>query len=225
MDRFIFLLIFGICATYCIKMKRRLILILFVNMNCIINDPKAHLSHGSFVEHRELLDACIQDIDDMLSIKPKIIVYDRVCNQHRDVGFFSDVSAGYKYSGAVQQSAPLTDNLRSLLNIVNDTFNSKFNSVLVNRYNDGDDYISPHSDSEVGADMGAGVACISYGAERTFRIRHKHTKQKVVDVNMSHCSVVLMGGKLFQKVYTHEIPIQKRVKLPRYSFTFRNHLY
>ena len=32
-----------------------------------------------------------------------------------------------------------------------------------------------------------------------------------------------MGG-FFQTLYTHEIPIQKKVKGYRYSFTFRKHL-
>jgi len=33
-----------------------------------------------------------------------------------------------------------------------------------------------------------------------------------------------MSGN-FQKEFTHEIPIEKRVKGERYSFTFRQHLY
>ena len=32
-----------------------------------------------------------------------------------------------------------------------------------------------------------------------------------------------MGGD-FQKEFTHEIPIEKKIKLPRYSFTLRKHL-
>jgi len=31
-----------------------------------------------------------------------------------------------------------------------------------------------------------------------------------------------MGGN-FQKLYTHEIPIQKKIKESRISFTFRKH--
>ena len=35
-------------------------------------------------------------------------------------------------------------------------------------------------------------------------------------------SMLQMGGD-FQKEFTHEIPIEKKVKEPRISFTFRKH--
>ena len=42
------------------------------------------------------------------------------------------------------------------------------------------------------------------------------------DESTTHCSILHMGGD-FQKLYTHEIPIQKKNKEPRISFTFRKH--
>jgi len=33
-----------------------------------------------------------------------------------------------------------------------------------------------------------------------------------------------MGGD-FQKEFLHEIPVQKKIKEPRFSFTFRKHKY
>ena len=82
---------------------------------------------------------------------------------------------------------------------------------------DGNDYIGAHSDDELGLDK-VGVVSISYGAERIFRIRDKKTKQIICDESTTHCS----GGD-FQKHYTHEIPVQKKVKNSRISFTFRKH--
>lgn len=39
---------------------------------------------------------------------------------------------------------------------------------------------------------------------------------------MKSGDIICMQGK-FQSEFTHEIPKQKRVKEPRYSFTFRQH--
>ena len=51
---------------------------------------------------------------------------------------------------------------------------------------------------------------------------YKETKEIMCDESTTHCSILHMGGN-FQKLYTHEIPIQKKIKEPRISFTFRKH--
>ena len=68
-----------------------------------------------------------------------------------------------------------------------------------------------------------GVVAISYGATRKFRIRDKKTQQIVKDFPLESYSMLQMGGK-FQEEFTHEIPVEKKVKSGRYSFTFRRHL-
>ena len=85
---------------------------------------------------------------------------------------------------------------------------AEFNGILVNKYMDGNDYISAHSDDETGLDL-VGVVSISYGSERIFRIRNKATKEIICDELTTHCSILHMVGN-FQKLYTHEIPIQKK---------------
>ena len=108
-----------------------------------------------------------------------------------------------------------------LLLVINMVIGAEFNGILVNKYIDGNDYISAHSDDETGLDS-VGVISISYGSERKFRIRNKETKEIMCDESTTHCSILHMGGD-FQKLYTHEIPIQKKIKEPRISFTFRKH--
>ena len=169
----------------------------------------------------ELLEKCIIDIEPLLEEKPEIIIFGKKCKQQRNIGFFSDKSIGYKYSKKIMESKPLTKSMSELLDIVNIIFSTQFNGILVNKYMDGNDYISAHSDDETGLDS-VGVISISYGAERIFRIRKKETKQHICDEVTTHCSILHMGGN-FQKLYTHEIPIQKKIKEPRISFTFRKH--
>lgn len=183
-------------------------------------DATAFLDKCSFI-NKELLEKCIIDIEPQLELKPEIIIYGKKCKQQRNIGFFSDKSKGYKYSNKMMESKPLTQSNRELLDIVNNEFGTQFNGILVNKYMDGNDYISAHSDDETGIDL-IGVISISYGAERIFRIRKKDTKHIVYDELTTHCSILHMGGN-FQKLYTHEIPIQKKIKEPRISFTFRKH--
>ncbi len=168
-----------------------------------------------------LISDCVSDISDKLYHYPPITVYGKAATQHRDVGFFSDKSIGYHYSNQLSKSIPLTPNLTTLLNIINDYFRSNFNGILINRYANGDDYISAHSDSDVYLGN-EGVVAISFGAIRKFRIRDKKTKKIIVDVPTVPCEIIRMGGD-FQKEFTHEIPIEKKIKTERYSFTFRNH--
>lgn len=193
-----------------------------MNMLLEDEDKKSFLKQGLF-ENEALLKECIKDVSDNLEIKPEIIVYDKICHQQRDIGFYSNESIGYHYSNKLMKSKPLTENLKQLLNEVNEYFSSEFNGILINRYNDGNNYIGPHSDDERGLDSKVGVVALSYGEERIFRIKNKNTKKTVVDVQTKHCHFLQMGGD-FQKHYTHEIPIQKKIKGERYSFTFRKHI-
>jgi len=168
------------------------------------------------------IEDCVNEIRSKLQIKPEIILYGKVVHQNRDVGFFSNTSIGYKYSGKLAASQPLTPTLANLLSTVNILFNAQFNGILVNRYDDGNNYISLHSDDETGLDQ-AGVVAISYGSVRKFRIRDKVTKAIVQDIPTIPGEIICMGGQ-FQREFTHEIPIEKRIKGTRYSFTFRKHM-
>ena len=180
----------------------------------------AFLDKGIFT-NKELLEQCISYVEPQLEERPEIIIYGKICKQHRNVGFFSDESIGYKYSKKLMKSKPLSKDLSDLLITINKILGTQFNGILVNKYMDGSDYIGAHSDDETGLD-GIGVVAISYGSERIFRIRDKHTKTVVCDEPTTHCGILHMGGN-FQKLYTHEIPIQKKIKEPRMSFTFRKH--
>jgi alkylated DNA repair dioxygenase AlkB len=181
----------------------------------------AFLDKGIFT-NRELLERCISYVGPQLKERPEIIVYGKTCKQRRNVGFFSDDSIGYKYSKKLMESNPLSADLAVLLVEINKILSTSFNGILVNKYMDGNDYISAHSDDETGLDS-IGVVAISYGSERIFRIRNKHDKTVVCDEPTTHCGIIHMGGN-FQTLYTHEIPIQKKIKEPRISFTFRKHV-
>lgn len=65
----------------------------------------------------------------------------------------------------------------------NINFNINFNGILVNKYNDGNDYISYHSDDE-GSISSVGVVSISYGSTRKLIIRQKTLRKIELDLDM-----------------------------------------
>lgn len=182
---------------------------------------KSYYDKGQY-DDMQLLERCVQDISSLLLERPPIIVYGRECRQNRDVGFFSDESEGYSYSNQLMASQPLTDNLRLLLADINKRFDADFNGILVNRYNDGNQTIGKHSDDERALSSNGGVACLSYGAARKFRIHSKWKGETKLDIILYHGSLLYMGGD-FQKQFTHEIPKESKVTESRISFTFRRH--
>ncbi len=174
------------------------------------------------LEMVDMIAECAKEVDDTLDYHPPILMFGKVCHQQRSIGFYSDISSGYNYSKQKASSKKMTPLLIQLLDYVNDVYQSEFNGVLVNKYKSGNEYIGKHSDDERMLDANAGVVMISTGAIRTFRIRNKITGEKI-DIPMETDKMYQMWGN-FQKEFTHEIPVQKKVLGTRYSFTFRKHL-
>ena len=182
---------------------------------------------------RDLINQCVLKMYELnvLVIKPPIMIMGKQCHQQRNICNFSNVSMGYKYSGQIIKSVLLPECFKLLLNYTNNKYNSDFNSILVNEYLNGDEYIGRHADNENALNPNCGVVGLSIGATRKFRLR---ALNKIIDENgKEHLPPVLyehltgnyefmqMGGN-FQKELTHEIPKETRILDKRISFTFRH---
>ena len=187
----------------------------------LIQTEKSFLNFYLCEEYADLILLCIEEIKDELLEKPPIKMRGKTVHQQRDVGFISNESIGYYYSGQLAKSKPMKPNCLKLIKLINERFGTKYNGILVNRYNGGKNYISDHSDDEKNIDDG-GVIAISHGAVRKFRIRDKITKKIIMDIPTTSGSIIHMGGD-FQKEFTHGIPVEKKVEGIRYSLTFRKH--
>lgn len=191
--------------------------------------PKANYKHGENAELREydlrymgsLITEAVESMRPLLVHKPPVVVYGKTRRQQRNVGFFAEAFYGYFYSGQRAASIPPPAAATKLLRTVNATFGLDFNAILVNEYETGADYVSSHQDSDVGKIPPENVLTISYGAERTFRVRC--AKKIVADAPTRHMHALLMTGSQFQRDLHHEIPIQKKVTARRVSLTFRKH--
>lgn len=183
----------------------------------------ALILHNIDADICDLIKTCIESVDSELDLNPEIIIFGKVCHQHRSIGFYSDKSKGYNYSSSKTPAKKMRPCLRELLIYINDKFDYNYNGILINKYSSGEDNIGKHSDDEHGLDTRVGVVALSYGAVRKFRIRNKTTGKIEIDVPTDPNTIIQMAGD-FQKEFTHEIPIQKNVEGVRYSFTFRRHL-
>lgn len=186
-------------------------------------EKSALILHDLEPEICNLIEECVQVVDSELDVNPEIIVFGKECHQHRSIGFYSDTSKGYNYSTTITPSKKMYPCLRELLIYINDKFDYNYNGILINKYSGGEDYIGKHSDDERGLDSKVGVIALSYGAVRKFRIRNKLTGKIEIDVPTDPTKIIQMAGD-FQKEFTHEIPVEKKVNGVRYSLTFRRHL-
>jgi len=190
-------------------------------METLIRTETSFLNVYRCEEYSDLIEKCIGEVKDELLVKPPIKVYGKIVHQQRNIGFFSDTSIGYYYSGQLAKAKSLKPHLSELLKLINNRFNTGYNGILVNYYEDGNNYIGDHSDDEKNLDKG-GVISVSYGAVRKFRIRDKFTKKIIMDIPTTSNGIIHMGGN-FQKEFTHGIPVEKKINDMRYSLTFRTH--
>lgn len=183
--------------------------------------------------------------DDLgLTVEPKVYLYGQECISHRCVGFFSNVARSYRFAGQEALALPLIPELAAIQDRVNRDFGTRFNGVLVNLYRNGNDDIGTHADDERDLDRGVVVA-LSLGSSRTFRIHNLGTgarsyiihnddgstkvtdsiwrkDQTIHDIEVQHGQLLVMDG-CAQRVWKHEVPARKRIKVPRVSYTFRVH--
>ena len=96
----------------------------------------------------------------------------------------------------------------------------KFNSVLVNYYEDGNCFIPPHSDSEECIEEDSVIMTVSLGATRSIKFYNSLTGEEAQTINLRHGELTAMT-KLSQKLYKHEILPEPLCGEKRVSLTFR----
>ena len=127
--------------------------------------------------------------------------------------------ARYSYSGLDLEPIPFTPLLLQVKAAVEGATGHTFNSVLLNYYRDGRDSMGMHSDDEPELGANPVIASLSFGAARTFILRHKHTRQ-TVKLALTSGSMLLMRGST-QHFWLHGINKSARQIGPRVNLTFR----
>jgi len=146
-----------------------------------------------------------------------VVVYGKRYLQPRLSAWYGEAS--YTYSGLTLQPLPLTPLLEQLRAAVEQATDRRYNSVLLNYYRDGADSMGMHSDDEPELGPQPVIASLSYGATRTFILRHKRSK-RTVKLDLTDGSLLLMAGAL-QANWLHGINKTARLVGPRLNLTFR----
>ncbi|MDP3672447.1 MAG: alpha-ketoglutarate-dependent dioxygenase AlkB [Telluria sp.] len=128
-------------------------------------------------------------------------------------------AARYTYAGLTLEPLPFTCLQQEIKAAVEQASGRRFNSVLLNYYRDERDSMGMHSDAEPELGPEPAIASVSFGATRTFILKHKRNKQ-TVKLNLTDGSLLLMTGQT-QKNWLHGINKEAKAKGPRVNLTFR----
>ncbi|KAL9253823.1 DNA oxidative demethylase ALKBH2-like protein [Drosera capensis] len=178
--------------------------------------------------------------------RPTIRVFGRSVLQPRDtcyvasMGLTELVYSGYKPHAYSWDDFP---QLKELLQIVQKALpGSTFNSLLLNRYKGGNDYVAWHSDDETLYGDTPEIASVSFGCEREFLLKKKpirgsqdkgskeapaSKRLKKSDTNDQHSFVLKHGSLLVMRGYSqrdwmHSVPKRVKADSVRINLTFRH---
>jgi alkylated DNA repair dioxygenase AlkB len=150
----------------------------------------------------------------------RLKMFGRTVDAPRLSCWIGDADAVYTYSRTRFVPHPWTPTLSELRRAVETMCDARFNSVLCNRYRDGNDAMGWHSDNEPELGDEPVIASLSFGATRRFRLRHRTDASQRLDIDLQSGSLLLMRGAT-QENYRHDLPRTKRTVGERINLTFR----
>lgn len=139
----------------------------------------------------------------------------------RLTAWYGDKNASYSYSGVLHNPIAWTDELLKLKQRIEVVCRCNFNSALLNLYRDGRDSVAWHSDDEPELGVQPIIASLSFGAPRSFQLKHKKERHLRHKLTLTSGSLLVMRGNT-QKCWSHQVPKEPAVSEPRINITFRN---
>jgi alkylated DNA repair dioxygenase AlkB len=127
--------------------------------------------------------------------------------------------ARYRYSGKTFDPLPFTPLQLHIKQAVEQVTGRQFNSVLLNYYRDERDSMGFHADDERELGPDPAIASVSFGAPRTFILKHRRLP-KTVKLALGDGCLLLMAGAL-QRHWLHGINKERSARGPRINLTFR----
>jgi len=147
-------------------------------------------------------------------------MYDKTMLTPRLTIWIGDPGTNYSFSGEKHDPLPWTNDLLMIKNKIEPFAGTKFNSVLLNYYRDGNDSVAWHSDNEKELGYHPVVASVSFGQVRSFDIRHKTDHTRKYSIRLENGSYLLMQGELQDK-WEHRIAKSTKPMKERVNLTFR----
>jgi alkylated DNA repair dioxygenase AlkB len=147
----------------------------------------------------------------------QILVWGKLHMQPRLSAWHGEAS--YRYSGKTFHPLPFTPLQLHIKQQVEQVTGRRFNSVLLNYYRDERDSMGFHADDERELGPDPAVASVSFGAPRTFILKHR-TLPKTIKLALGDGCLLLMAGTL-QQHWLHGINKERTPRGPRINLTFR----
>lgn len=157
--------------------------------------------------------------DNILWKQESMNMYGKQVNFPRLTAWYGNNDKPYSFSGITLNPNPWTETLLIIKSKIETKANVSFNSVLLNRYRNGNDSISWHTDAEPELGSNPVIASVNFGATRKFQLRHIKTKEKI-EIELTHGSLLIMQGEL-QHFWQHQVPKTSKVVSERINLTFR----
>lgn len=124
----------------------------------------------------------------------------------------------YTYSHRTYQPRPWTPALVKIRTDIEAATRTKFNSVLLNRYESGSDSVGWHADNEPEMSAEHPIASLSLGATRSFQMRKGDGAIQTIE--LEHGSLLVMHAGM-QQEWKHRVPKTRKPCGPRINLTFR----
>jgi len=150
----------------------------------------------------------------------KLQMYGKEVYLPRYSAWYGDSDKPYTYSGLTLQPNDWNEGLEYIKKEIEKTVDIKFNSVLMNWYRDGEDYINWHTDAEKELGINPVIGSVNFGATRDFVIRRNNDNAEKIKIPLKNGTLLIMKGEL-QHYWEHSIPKRKKVKDLRFNLTFR----
>lgn len=157
--------------------------------------------------------------------RPTLSLYGRHHVIPRQQVWMGDSQTTYRYSGRDFSPVPWHPTVETIKYRIETLLAASgfapctFNSVLLNRYDSGDDRMGWHSDDEPELGQDPVVAALSLGAERPLRMRWKDRRAAPFNIWLPHDGLLLMGPGT-QRWLQHAL-LPRRIPGLRISLTFR----
>ena len=149
-----------------------------------------------------------------------ITVYGKTHPQPRLTALFGNEGKPYSYSNIVMQPHLWNPLLVFIKNEIEEICQENFTTVLLNFYRDGKDSNGWHADNEKELGTNPVIASVSFGAERSFHLKHNTIPEQKLKITLEHGSLLMMKGTT-QHFWKHQISKTAKPIGERINLTFR----
>ncbi|WP_026707535.1 alpha-ketoglutarate-dependent dioxygenase AlkB family protein [Flavobacterium frigidarium] len=187
-------------------------------INLLPHDGTVHY-YGTLMTQSEAHDYLNKLLETIVWKNDEAIIFGKLIITKRKVAWYGDSSFKYTYSNTTKEALPWTNELLHLKTLAEETTGETYNSCLLNLYHDGSEGMAWHSDGEKDLKKNGAIASMSFGAERKFAFKNKHTKETITII-LQNGSLLVMKDET-QTHWLHRLPPTKLVSKPRVNLTFR----